>query len=93
MTVARRVLVARCAVVVLLSGCSGGAERDVVAESATPAPSPSPSPSDPCAEYPPQFEATYLPPGFGKRLREGAGLFEGPGTAGYPRDGLVGYYA
>lgn len=67
----------------------------MVVESAAPSASPSSSPSfsDPCAEYPPPFEATYLPPGFESRLRKGAGLFKGPGTEGYPREGLVGYYA
>jgi hypothetical protein len=67
--------------------------------SSTPASSPAPEkhpddgrPADPCEEYPPPFEASYLPEGFEPKLRKGAGLFQGAGAAGYPREGLLGYY-
>ena len=51
-------------------------------------------PEDPCAEYPPPFEASYLPDGFDPKLRRGAGLFKGADGAGsdYPTEGLLGYY-
>ena len=45
---------------------------------------------DPCAKYPPPFEATYLPNGFRDKLRKGAGLFKG--TDDYPTKGLLGHY-
>lgn len=44
---------------------------------------------NPCAEYPPPFEAGHLPDGFGARLRRGAGLFRG---TDYPTEGLLGHY-
>lgn len=67
----------------------------LVACSADPAPRPSaatPSPTaDPCASYPPPFEATYLPAGFHRGLRKGAGLFKGA-EGDYPTEGLLGHY-
>lgn len=44
---------------------------------------------NPCVESPPPFEASYLPDGFGARLRRGAGLFRG---TNYPTEGLLGHY-
>ena len=82
---------------VLLIGCGGSSEPGA-GSSASPAP-PATSkskptdepPANPCADYPPPFEATYLPEGFKKKLRKGAGLFKGAG-ADYPTEGLLGYY-
>lgn len=50
--------------------------------------------ADPCASYPPPFEASYLPDGFHRELRRGAGLFKGGdgAGAGYPTEGLLGHY-
>lgn len=85
------------AVLVLLAGCAGTDERSAddlstPAESATAdEKSQDGRPADDCARYPPRFEASYLPKGFEKGLREGAGLFEGAGAA-YPTEGLLGYY-
>lgn len=45
---------------------------------------------DPCADYPPPFEASYLPEGFDDELRKGAGLFKG--APEYPTEGLLGHY-
>lgn len=85
-------------VLMLLAACgeiseprAGGASAP--ASSATPMKEPKgrrPS-TDRCAKYPPPFEATYLPEGFKKKLRKGAGLFKGEG-ADYPQEGLLGYY-
>ena len=46
-------------------------------------------PPDPCADYPPPFEASFLPEGFDRGMRRGAGPFKG---TNYPTDGLVGHY-
>ena len=72
-------------------GCSGDTppRADGSARPATVAPASEP-PDDPCAEYPPPFEASYLPDGFDAKLRKGAGLFKGAG--GYPTEGLLGHY-
>lgn len=78
---------------VLVTGCdetSSSARRSpaTTAVPVTPKPEVDRTPN-PCAEYPPPFEATYLPDGFTKKLRKGAGLFVG---TNYPTRGLVGYY-
>lgn len=87
----RGVLVA----LLLFAGC-GGSSDPGASSTATPAASPTPEetpkikpPPDPCADYPPPFEATYLPEGFDEKLRKGAGLFKG---TDYPTRGLVGHY-
>ena len=90
--------------VVLGAAALGLASMDDEPDPATPAPDPAtPAPAqspptatpdptppvDPCAEYPPPFEATYLPDGFSHRLRRSAGLFKG---TNYPTEGLLGHY-
>ena len=85
------------ALLLLLVGCSESSEPRAGSSPSPTAPAtsePKPSdepPADPCADHPPPFEATYLPEGFKKELRTGAGLFKGAG--GYPTDGLLGHYA
>ena len=95
-----RVAFRRCLVVLLalLAACGGDSEPGAVesatrAASATPQPEkPTPEPTaNPCAEYPPPFEASYLPDGFNPKLRSGAGLFKGAEDL-YPSEGLVGHY-
>jgi hypothetical protein len=91
----------RGSLVVLLAvlvACGGDSEPGAVESapppaSATPKPEkPTPEPSaNPCADYPPPFEASYLPEGFKPRLRKGAGLFKGAEDL-YPSEGLVGHY-
>ena len=85
----------------LLAGCTNGDKsKDVRADATSIEPSTSliepsnrsseaPRPSDPCAEFPPPFGATYLPPGFSPSLRRDAGLFKG---TDYPTEGLLGHY-
>lgn len=84
-----------CLVLVVLLGCGGNSSGDE-AKSSLPQPSPTAEarsteepPADPCASYPPPFEASYLPEGFKDKLRKGAGLFKG---TDYPTEGLVGHY-
>ncbi|MFN2589071.1 MAG: hypothetical protein ABR613_13275 [Actinomycetota bacterium] len=84
---------------VLLVGCAGNVEPGA-SSSAAPSSSGATAqatdepPEDPCAQYPPPFEASYLPEGFKKKLRNGAGLFKGAegAGAGYPTKGLLGHY-
>ncbi len=87
-------------ILVLLAAC-GDSSGPKAADSSTPAASATPEkkpkddpPANPCADYPPPFEATYLPEGFKEKLRKGAGLFKGAKGAGadYPTEGLLGYY-
>lgn len=66
-------------VLLLLSGCDASPEPGAVATAS----------ADPCAAYPPPFEASYLPEGFEDRLRSGEGLFTG---TDYPTEGLLGHY-
>lgn len=80
---------------VVLTACSGvgGDVRSEPTTTRKPRAAEPPSPTaDPCADFPPPFEATYLPEGFDPRLRRGAGLFKGPGAEGYPTEGLLGHY-
>ena len=76
------------ALILLLAACEGGpalsdpSPAPVTADSAN-------ANQDPCATYPPSFEASYLPAGFVDKLRPGAGLFKG---TDYPTEGLVGHY-
>ena len=90
----------RLGLLVLLVGCGGSQEPAASSSAFPPARTASEAassdpPANACADYPPPFEATYLPEGFDSKLREGAGLFEGAGGAGagYPTEGLLGYYA
>lgn len=81
-------------VVLLLGGCDGRAEPEAVGTATPEAPSAAPTNEptvNPCADYPPPFEASYLPEGFGRKLREGAGLFKGAEDL-YPSEGLLGHY-
>ncbi len=90
-------IAAAVGVLIVLVAC-GETTEPRAAGSSTPARSVTPDkepedgpPADPCAEYPPPFKASYLPEGFKKKLRKGAGLFKGAG-ADYPTEGLLGYY-
>lgn len=77
--------------ILLLAACDETSAPRAASSSALPdAPTSTKGPEhDPCEEYPPPFEASYLPDGFEKKLRRGAGLFKG---TDYPTRGLVGHY-
>ena len=78
------------AIACLVSGSGCRSEPAPKASGITPAGSASPNAeTDSCAKFPPPFKATYLPPGFNRKLRRGAGLFQG---TDYPTNGLLGYY-
>jgi hypothetical protein len=85
---------ARAALVGIVLSLAACAADPVPRSSATRVPATSSPTPDPCAGYPPPFEATYLPEGFHRELRKGAGLFKGADGAGadYPTEGLVGHY-
>lgn len=83
-------------VALLLGACDGGKEPEAIGTeppaSKPPRATPSNEPTaNPCADYPPPFEASYLPEGFSPRLRKGAGLFKGAEDL-YPSEGLLGHY-
>ena len=84
-------------VVVALVGCGETAEppasqASIPPGSATPMTEPKDDPpADRCTEYPPPFEASYLPRGFDNELRRGTGLF-GRAADAYPTEGLLGHY-
>ncbi|HEX2196803.1 MAG TPA: hypothetical protein VHJ76_07740 [Actinomycetota bacterium] len=86
------------AALLLLVGCretsdpGAGAASPPAASTTTDESAEEKTAADPCAQYPPPFEASYLPEGFERRLRRGAGLFQGGGAAGYPTEGLLGHY-